>query len=208
MGYANRAELRTAVLAELAFTSGEIADSTVNRWIALCEDDLNRQLRGISRQEAEDISISSGDDTVSAPTGFRQFRDLWLSVSPRKRVVLASIGQVRAMQAAVASGVPRYVAVVGATSPDVALIFGPVPDAAYTGKLTFWKSFDLSDDTDSTAVLNEHSDVYLYGTLIHAEAYLGNDPRIATWEALYYERIATIKATDLTNRESAAGAVS
>lgn len=204
MPFANRAELRTAVLAWLGFTGGEIADSVVNHWIKLCEADLNRRVRIMSRQETEAISIAS--DVVTAPTGFRQLVDLHFGTSPRQRVLLRDVDQVRAMQVVLASGVPRYVAVKGHSTPDVALLFAPVPNATYAGSITFWKSFDLSNDTDTTAILLRHPDVYLYGTLIHAEGYLGNDPRLPSWQDQYFEQIASINASEQTDRLSDQGA--
>jgi hypothetical protein len=114
---------------------------------------------------------------------------------------------VRALQGAVTSGPPKYVALKGDTdtSQDIALIFGPTPDTAYTGALTYWKSFDLTDDGDVTTVLQQAPACYLYGSLIHAEAYVGNDPRIPTWEDLYLEAVATVNAGEWKSWKSDQG---
>jgi hypothetical protein len=42
-----------------------------------------------------------------------------------------------------------------------------------------------------------YPDALLYATLAEAEPYLYNDPRIATWSALYDRAIANIKKSDL-----------
>lgn len=205
MAFSSRAELRTAVLAWLGFVNGEIADSTVNRWIALCEADLNRRVRSLSRQETADLVISSGSDIVDRPAGFRQLVDLYLNTSPRQRVLLRDIAAVRAAQAAMAAGPPKFVAVKGDSTFDHALIFAPVPDAVYTGKITYWRQISLSNDDASNSVLEQHSDAYLYGTLIHAEGYIGNDPRIPTFEDLYLEAVASIQLAEKANEKTDQG---
>ena len=53
------------------------------------------------------------------------------------------------------------------------LRFGPAPDTAYTGYLSYYKSFGALSDTNTTNyILNNHPGIYLYGSLYHAANFL------------------------------------
>lgn len=204
--FANRAELRTGIFAHLGFVGGEIADSIGNQWIGLCEADINRRLRLSPREETVDITLDAGKDCIVPPAGFRQIRDLYLDGTPRRRVLVRDISQVRAMQAVVASGKPRYVAVKGNTTSNRVLVFGPAADVAYTGLLTYWKEVELTSDTDTNEILTEHPDIYLYGSLMHAEGYMGNDPRIPVWEDQFLEAVTGAGLANTADQQSDRGA--
>jgi hypothetical protein len=78
-------------------------------------------------------------------------------------------------------GVPR-----GFTYTGEALELAPVPDAVYELKLYYYrKAPPLSVETPSNWLLENFPNLYLFGSLVAAEAYLGTDPRIALWRDLY-----------------------
>ena len=43
----------------------------------------------------------------------------------------------------------------------------------------------LSDGTRSNFILEQHPDIYFYGSLLHSAPYLDDDARLSTWSALY-----------------------
>lgn len=197
MPFADKADLRSTVKATLGFNSGEVADSVIDDWITLCESDLNRRLRVAFLHNTADLSITG--DVVATPSGFKGPKDLYLDTTPVKRVLQRSIEQVRSLQACLSEGAPMYFAVKGDSVNGVALVFAPAPDTTYTGKLTYFRDFTLPG---ATALLARWPDAYLYGTLIHAEMYLGNDGRVATWEDQYLEAVAGILAEYASDEEA------
>jgi hypothetical protein len=52
----------------------------------------------------------------------------------------------------------------------------------------------LSAENDVNAILQDHPDMYLYGSLIAAAPFLRDDPRIATWKSLYELAVNTAMA--------------
>lgn len=56
----------------------------------------------------------------------------------------------------------------------------------------------MNESTDSNAVLQTNSDLYLFGALSEAEAYLVNDARVALWSQKYEEAMA--KARDYNHQ--------
>ena len=57
----------------------------------------------------------------------------------------------------------------------------------------YWADLSgMNDDNETNAVLRTCPDLYLYGALIEAEAYLVNDPRVPLWNQKYQEAYASI----------------
>jgi len=52
----------------------------------------------------------------------------------------------------------------------------------------------LSDDAPTNWLLTDGPDIYLYGSLLEAEPYLKNDPRIETWRGLLQVALTDIQA--------------
>jgi hypothetical protein len=63
----------------------------------------------------------------------------------------------------------------------------------------YYRDFSgMNDSTDTNPVLQTNSDLYLFGALSEAEAYLVNDARVALWAAKYEEAMA--KARDYNHQ--------
>lgn len=80
------------------------------------------------------------------------------------------------------AGNPQYYTVINnqiKTAPNGGL--------AYTHD--YYKKFDPLATTSTNALLTNAPNVYLYGALIEAAPYLGNDARIATWQQMFAEAV-------------------
>lgn len=87
---------------------------------------------------------------------------------------------------------------------DGALRFGPEPDQAYPLELAYWDGFTrLSDTMQTNWLLDEHPDVYLYGSLVESAPYLRDDSRVALWEKELEKRLQEMEAAD--HREEFSG---
>jgi hypothetical protein len=76
--------------------------------------------------------------------------------------------------------------------------FAPTQDTDYTIQILYYaQPTFISTTTSSNLFLAYYPDALLYATLAEAEPYLMNDPRVATWSALYDRAIANIKKSDL-----------
>lgn len=64
--------------------------------------------------------------------------------------------------------------------------FNRIPDETYTATLVYYAKPDsLSDSQASNVLFAAYPNLYLYGALIQAEPFLGNDQRLATWKVMY-----------------------
>src|SRR5574343_38100 len=87
------------------------------------------------------------------------------------------------------TGVPRFVSVSGHTTADgtMAFRFAPPPDGTYTATIVYYAKLPALNSTTQTTnwLLTSHPDAYLYGSLLEASIFIGDDPRIPMWKAAY-----------------------
>jgi len=118
-------------------------------------------------ETSADLAISS--DTVALPSDFLQGRRLYLNASPVILLTQTSPDQIYAEYPDRAStGRPKLVAIEGTN-----LIFGPTPDAAYTGKMLYFaRPATPTADADTNWLMVNAPGVYLAGAAHYAWAFL------------------------------------
>jgi len=78
-----------------------------------------------------------------------------------------------------ATGVPQFASIVAGRAR-----FAPVPDQAYTTKMTYWQTIaSLSGTLTSNWLLDTRPDIYLYGAMVEAHVYLKDPEKEARYEA-------------------------
>jgi hypothetical protein len=88
------------------------------------------------------------------------------------------------------SGRPSYYAMT-----DGSIEVFPTPDADYTLEMVYYsKIIPLDDANTSNWILQYHPDAYLYGSLVHAAPFLGDDARMQTWSALFEKAVSEINS--------------
>ena len=67
------------------------------------------------------------------------------------------------------------------------MYFHPPPDAVYEVQMIYWGDFSgqFTSDTSTNPILAIAPDLYLYGALLQAEPYLGNDERVQIWQGMF-----------------------
>ena len=73
---------------------------------------------------------------------------------------------------------------------DGSLQIAPIPDQAYTFELTYRQQLPaLSSINTTNWLLQEYPDIYLYASLLAAQAYIIDDGRITILHSLYEEAV-------------------
>lgn len=165
--------------------------SRIPEFIALAESKLNRELKTLA-METKNATFSITGEYVTVPTDFIEVRSFELSTNPRRALKFASPDA--ETMAYYSSGCPRYYSVVGSN-----FRFSPTPDATYSSVLTYYAKIPAMASNSTNWLLTAHPDVYLYGSLLEAEAFLRDDPRLQIWKAGYSE------AVDKINGQSSRG---
>ena len=78
-------------------------------------------------------------------------------------------------------------------------IVGPTPDANYNFEVLYYERVQPLDSSNQTNWFTEYApQAMLYGSLLQAMPFLKNDSRVALWQAMYTQVIASLKNEDVT----------
>ena len=162
--------------------------------MGLAEDRIYNELDSPDIETVATLTIDA--QTVALPSDFLEQRSHYIDVAdPIQRVQFAPPERFRDYDQGQASGFPSFYTIEGGN-----LLFSPPPDGTYTGKWTYLaRNPRLVDDTDTNEILQNYAGLYLYGSLIEANGFTGNDPRAMTWATFYDD--AMEKAQKLARRK-------
>lgn len=166
-------------------------------FITLAETKINRTLR-IQSMEVLDESFIIDSGTETLPTGFRAAKRFYIDASPRRDLKYLPSSRLNSTDlAANAAGQPFYF-----TYEAGSFRFRPEPNSAFTAVLLYWKAIDGLDVTPTNDLLTNSPDVYLYGALAEAAAFLVDSELLATYVALFNQAMQAVQAEDDLNRVS------
>lgn len=188
MALASYSDLQAAVKDWLAEDS--LLDARLPDFIAFTEAEMNygraaapgrppiKGFRTQDMQKREPIALTEDVNQYALPADYLQVMVLDYPddsiTGPLTQLTLTEIDSIREVSEL------RYYAY----SEGGIIIRGtPGEDPGSLSLLYYSKIPALSDTVLTNWVLEKHPDVYLYGTLVHAAAYLKQDP--APWEKLY-----------------------
>lgn len=186
MAIANFTDLKNAVSNWL--NRSDLTDR-IPEFISLCEAELDRQLRTTDQLTRSTTPIAS--QYASLPTDFLEVRNIQLDTSPVKRLQYLTPDRADDERRTTyrSSGEPVYYTILGTN-----MEFVPTPDASYTLQLSYFKKLTkLSDSNATNFLITSHPDIYLYGTLKHAEPFLMNDERVMVWGTLYERALEQLR---------------
>ena len=151
--------------------------SEIDTFIDLAEARHKREVRIREMITRSDITVDSRQ--ISLPSGFLSmvsFRLLTDPVTVLQEINLYEMNRVRVAT----TGQPLYFSVTNEIEFDV------TPDSSYSGEIIYYKEQTaLSGSTASNDILSRAPDLYLYGALLAAEPFIGDDERIQVWNSLY-----------------------
>lgn len=154
--------------------------------IAFAERRFNRIIT-VPEREAVATTTLSGP-ALALPDDFWALRSIFIDSDPRAALQQVSPSVLRSEYAVQVTGKPRVFAII-----DDQFVFGPAPDDTYTVNVTYYATIPaLGDAVATNWLLTKHPDIYLYGTLLQAEAYLWNDNRLDVWKAALDEAIGEL----------------
>ena len=186
MAIGTYSELQTAVANWL---DRDDLTARVPEFISLTEGRIIRKIRHLNMEKRATADTVGGERTIQLPTGYLSMRSLKINRSVVNTLEYMSPSVM--YDGSESSGTPRYYTVQGDQ-----LALEPVPDSAYEIEMDYYTFDVLSDSNTTNWLLTDFPDVYLYGSLLQAEAYLVNDARIAIWKAALDEALDEVKKDD------------
>jgi hypothetical protein len=155
----------------------------------LAEAKFNRTLR-IRDMITKDAAFSITGEYVAVPTGFLEAKAFMLNASPRQELTFMP-DDTQVDMYPTSNETPLFYSIVGSN-----FRFAPVPSTTVTATLTYYKAIVALATTSPNWLLTSHPDIYLYGTLMEAAPYLGDDARIGVWAAGLRECVSQLRTQD------------
>ena len=152
--------------------------SVIPDFITIAEAQINRTLRHWRMEKRVETTLDEQYENL--PTDFLEM--LELSLSDGTYLTLISTADMQSKkQASSIAGKPRFYRI----SSDQIEVY-PVPDAGSTLSMQYYAKTPALSDTDTSNWILEYApDVYVYGALLQAAPYLGDDARIQIWAGLF-----------------------
>lgn len=166
-------------------------------FITLAESSFDQDLRLREMHNTVSDQWTLGG-VVDLPTDFLEIVQLVATTNPKfpmqylpPHIIEGTIGNLT-------TGQPRYYTILGNT-----LQVYPRPDDIESFGYELWyyqKIPRLSASNQTNWLLDKDPALYLYSTLMEAEPYFINDPRVATWMAMRKKHIDALSAQDARAR--------
>lgn len=176
-------------------------------FVTLAHKDLMQRLRGHLRLQKRSTSFSITGEYVAAPSDFLELVTMRItSTDPdRELTYLAESSMTSAY--GTGTGIPKFVALVGNTTAGTEMFrFAPAPDTTYTATIEYHASLTFfANDNAYNWILTDYPQAYLYGSLLQAAAYIGDDPRVPLWKAGYDEALERLMSAGKQARYSVSG---
>lgn len=187
------ATLKTAVADTL---NRDDLTTVVPHFVQYAHAQFNRKIR--SHRQITRASLTINTQFEALPSDWLETIRITIDASPIRVLTQISMDDLTQYRTASddATDAPIYYAHNGT---DIELY--PTPSTSYTGQITYYAKIPaLSAAGDTNWLLDNHPDVYLYGSLVHSAPYLKDDARLAVWSALMGQGMAEIEEESLAAR--------
>jgi hypothetical protein len=185
----------TTLLAEVAsFLGRGDLTSHIPTFVQFAQARINRDVRA-REMVTKDAAFSITGEYVNLPTGFLEVKHFYLNTSTRQTLEPMDAG---GMTEHTTSDQPKYFSVEGGQ-----FRFSPVPNATYTATLIYYvKPATLVTTSAETNTLfpTVAPDLYLYASLLEAESFIQNDPRLVTWAQAYQRGVESLNSSTKGSR--------
>ncbi len=159
--------------------------AAVPDFIALFEANANAELTLRTRFNTTKttLSLTSASPLIALPSDFLESKTLINTSTVPVQVIpiFTATSLYTAIPTPATSGPPK-----GVTTTGTNLQFAPVSDQTYSIDFYYYQKITaLSTGAPTNWLLTNFPNLYLFGSLVASEAFLGSDPRLETWGNLY-----------------------
>jgi hypothetical protein len=170
----------------------DASTARVDGWIDQVESYLSNNLR-TNEMETANGSFTVTNGVITNPSDFLGWKNITLtSNATRYQLKPTNHEQKQFIDPDGSTGIPtHYYVRAGST------ILVPTPDSGtYTVAGTYFQRIPgLSSSVTTNWVINNYPETYLYGCLVMAMGFYGDDPRLPTWKSYWDVSVNGIKQT-------------
>ena len=187
-------QLKTAIAAWLNISATDVS-SQIDDLITIGENRIFREARTRDMETALNSAMSNG--VIALPSSYVALKFAYINTSPIVTLERRSaewLYQNYPLQSS--SGVPIYIARDGTN-----FVFGPYPDSTYTVKGIYYARL-AAVSSSPNALFLANPDLYLMACLSECSMLIGQDTRVALWDAKYRQILADVNGEDKTEDQS------
>ncbi len=195
MSNTNYGEMKTAVA---NYLSRDTLTERIPEFISYGEHRLYADLRVRFMETSADVAILSGVQTSGLQSDYLQARSIYITGSPPKRLEFRTPIEFWQLYNGLPTAKPGVFTIEGEFYE-----WGPLPNANYTATVSYYaRPAALALDADTNGLFTLAPNLLLYASLIETAPFLGNDPRILVWSAMYDDLLEKIQRSDRRDRYS------
>ena len=155
----------------------------ITEFISLAEARIARRLRVSGVEERSITTLVAGQEYYTLPSDFISARSIKINSNPIRVLQYRTPAQLSEIYPNSSSGSPVHYTIIG---EEIQL--KPAPSSTNTLEVAYFMKLPPLTDSNTTNWLTANApDLLLYGSLMEAEAYLINDPRIPIWKSGFDE---------------------
>lgn len=182
-------QLQTDIAAWLA--RSDITSAQIQSMISICDSWLARKIRLRAMDTKVTLSSVAGSDEIALPTGYIALRSMYITDGSGSNLYYCAPENLPEVTAD-DTGRPIYFTIYGTSFK-----FDRKFDAVYSLECIYTASFTPLSGSNLTNWLTQNAyDVYLWGSLAAAEAFLMNDERVGMWKAQFEQSLDELASTD------------
>jgi hypothetical protein len=180
MAISNYSELQTAIANWLDRSD---LTSYIPDFISLAEARIRRKLRVRGIEQRSTAALVSGQAYYCLPSDFLEARNIQINTNPVRALSYRTPQQMDAEFPYDTTGTPEVYTIIGTE-----IQLKPIPASADNLEISYYAKLAPLSSTNGTNWLTDNApDLLMYGSLIEAETFLVNDPRVMLWKSLYSE---------------------
>lgn len=165
----------------------DLSPDTIDAFIALGEIRVYRDLRASTMEEPLSIVVTSNAATL--PSDCIALSTVWFD--GEKPLNMAAEQELRDKLRWTNGGIPRQVAMAG----EEVIFYPPATDATTLLGRYYARPVDLKTALNPTFV--RYPEVFLYASLIESAPFLGEEPRMQMWGAIYQRFLDTANTQEI-----------
>lgn len=189
MSLANYTDLLASVASWLNRTD---LTAVIPDFVTIAESRLARDLRIRRMISSSTLTTSTSTRAVTLPTDWLEFNSATISGTPDTILQAVTTEHLNAEYPEGGySGKPVVLAAEGNT-----VLFGPLPDAAYTVKIDYFARFPALATNSTNWLMTNHPKVYLAACMAEAATFTMDKQSAGEWNAVYEGEIASLQKDD------------
>jgi len=173
------------------FLARDDLTAQIPNFIQLAEARMSRELETREQEKRVQATLTSGDEYIALPTDLREVREVKLNTSPVKVLSYFSPTGLDTSYPSEGQGRPEGYSIVGKE-----MKLRPVPDSAYTAEIIYIGTLDAIGPTSTPTLFLRSPDLYLYGALAEAYAYLLDEARAAQYDTKFTRGLEEVKVDE------------